>query len=103
MPSGRLKPQRQRIAVVRIAAGEVDRDEAGEPVGPRDRRIGQVRADRGELEAERRRRVLVERHRRVRSAVPMVSRPSPLAPRSAWLRSAMSCLRPACAPLPLRM
>src|SRR6185312_10542354 len=30
-------------------------------------------------------------------------RPSPSAPRSAWLRSEMTCLRPASAPLPLRM
>src|ERR1700693_3379840 len=30
-------------------------------------------------------------------------RPSPLAPRSAWLRSEITCLSPAAAPFPLRM
>ena len=35
--------------------------------------------------------------------LPTVSRPRPLAPRSAWRRSSIICLRPACRPLPLRM
>lgn len=33
----------------------------------------------------------------------MTSRPRPVAPRSAWLRSAISCFSPAAVPLPLRI
>src|SRR5262249_1657771 len=33
----------------------------------------------------------------------MRRRPRPLVPRSAWARSAITCLSPACAPVPLRM
>ena len=100
---GQGEPQGEGIAIVGIAARQIDRERRGRAARAADRRVGQVRGDRSKLEAERRGRSPRRSATEVAVGALITRRPSPLAPRSAWLRSEMSCLSPARAPSPLRM
>ena len=103
MPSGRLKVNVTLSPSFGLMAPRSTVTAGGEPVGCVDGRAGQRRGDRGELQAERR-TVLGELVTVVVSGGDETARcPKPPAPRSAWLRSAISCFSPACVPLPLRM
>ena len=101
MPSGKVK-RSVRVSPLFGLPPDISTDsEAGEPLGPVT--VALVRLEL--TEASLRPNVPASSSIATELAVGalIVRRPRPLAPRSAWLRSEMSCFSPAFTPSPLRM
>ena len=103
VPSGRVKDSLMLSPAARIGRAEIDRNGGGRRPGRSPSRrsvvVWPMRASGRKASRPRPRQSTPWRRR----TPGMSSRPSPLAPRSAWLRSEIICFSPARAPSPSRI